>query len=86
VAQNKPFLLMWLGQMVSNIGSGLTAFVLGIYVFKLTQSATYFSLLMLAAWLPSLLLRPIGGTLSDRMDRRLLMILGDLGSARFFGC
>ncbi len=75
------FLIIWLGQLISNIGSGLSAFALGIYVFQLTGSATSYSLILLAAFLPALLLKPIGGTLADRMNRKLLMILGDLGSA-----
>ncbi len=75
------FLIFMCGQFVSSIGSGLTAFALGIYVFQITQSATNYSLVLLASFLPSLLLKPIGGTLSDRMNRRVLMIIGDLGSA-----
>ncbi len=75
------FLIFWTGQLISGIGSGLTGFALGIYVFQKTHSATYYSLVLLTSFLPSLLLKPIGGTLSDRMDRRLLMIMGDLGSA-----
>lgn len=75
------FIIIWFGQFISSIGSGLTAFALGIYVFQLTNSATSYSLILLAAFLPSLLLKPIGGTLSDRMNRRFLMIIGDLGSA-----
>ncbi len=77
----KNFYIVWLGQLISNIGSGLTAFALGIYVFKLTGSAEHYSLILLAAFLPALLLKPIGGTLSDRMNRRYLMMIGDLGSA-----
>jgi MFS transporter, DHA3 family, macrolide efflux protein len=77
----KNFLIVWFGQFISSIGSGLTAFALGIYVFQLTHSATSYSLIILFAFLPSFILRPIGGTLSDRMDRRLLMIIGDFGSA-----
>ena len=88
-AQDKPkknklpsrFLIIWMGQLISNIGSGLTGFALGIYVFQLTGSATSYSLILLAAFLPSLLLKPIGGTLSDRLNRQILMIIGDLGSA-----
>jgi len=75
------FLFVWLGQLISSIGSGLSAFALGIYVFEKTHTATSYSLIILFAFLPSFLLRPIGGTLSDRIDRRLLMIIGDLGSA-----
>ena len=75
------FLIVWFGQFISSIGGGLTAFALGIYVFELTGSATKYSMILLAAFLPSLLLKPIGGTLSDRINRQFLMILGDLGSA-----
>ncbi|MEB2299118.1 hypothetical protein LAV72_05705 [Lysinibacillus xylanilyticus] len=32
----KKFLLLWSGQLISTIGSGLTAFGLGIYVFQQT--------------------------------------------------
>jgi MFS family permease len=85
---NKPearksglFLTVWTGQFISGIGSGLTAFTLGVYAFERTESATVFSLIILFAFLPSYLLKPLGGVLSDRMDRRLLMIIGDLGSA-----
>ena len=64
------FLIVWLGQFISSIGSGLTAFALGIYVFQLTHSATNYSLILLASFLPALLLKPIGGTLADRVPRR----------------
>ena len=77
----KNFYIVWLGQLISSIGSGLTAFALGIYIFKSTGSAANYSLIILAAFLPALLLKPIGGTLSDRVNRRRLMMIGDLGSA-----
>ena len=75
------FLIIWIGQLISSIGSGLTAFALGAYVFQLTGLATIYSLILLSAFLPSLLLKPIGGTLADRMNRKKLMIIGDFGSA-----
>lgn len=75
------FLIIWSGQLISIIGSGLTAFSLGVYAYEKTQSAMAYSLIILFAFLPSYLLKPIGGTLSDRLDRRLMMIIGDLGSA-----
>lgn len=75
------FLIIWAGQLVSSIGSGLTAFSLGIYVFEKTNSATSYSFIILFAFLPSFLLKPLGGVLCDRHDRKLMMILGDLGSA-----
>lgn len=74
------FLIIWLGQFISNIGSGLTSFALGIYAYEQTHSATGYSLILLCGFLPSFILRPIGGVLTDRFDRRTMMILGDLGS------
>lgn len=71
------FLILWVGQFVSSIGSGLTVFGLGVYVFQQTQSATAVSMVTLSAFLPIILLAPVGGVLADRFDRRLMMLLGD---------
>lgn len=71
------FTVLWSGQLVSAIGSGMTAFALGVYVFRLSGRVTDVSLVTLLAFLPPLLLGPFAGVLADRMDRRLLMILGD---------
>ena len=83
-SQNKlfgRFLIVWVGQLISSIGSGLTAFSLGIYAYQKTHTASSFALVTLCTFLPSILLSPIGGVLADRFDRRVMMILGDLGSA-----
>lgn len=71
------FLLLWSGQFVSSIGSGLTSFGLGVHIFQQTESATAMALVTLLAFLPTFLLSPVAGVLADRYDRRLLMILGD---------
>ena len=75
------FIIVWIGQLVSSIGGGLTAFTLGVYAYEKTQTATSFALVTLFSFLPSILLRPIGGVLADRFDRRVMMIIGDIGSA-----
>ena len=75
------FLMIWFAQLIANIGSGLTAFSLGVYVFQKEQTATSVALVTLCSFLPSILLSPIGGVLADRFDRRMMMIIGDLGSA-----
>lgn len=76
----KKFLMIWSGELISSIGSGMTAFALSVYVYQTTGSATYVSLITLIAYLPTILLSPLGGVLADRYDRRLLMIIGDLFS------
>jgi DHA3 family macrolide efflux protein-like MFS transporter len=75
------FLIIWIGELLSTIGTGLTAFSLGIYAFELTGQATSATMVVLLTFLPALLLRPVGGVLADRLDRRLLMIIGNLGYA-----
>jgi len=75
------FLLLWSGQFISAIGSGLTSFGLGVYVFKQTGKASAMALVILFAFMPSLLLSAVSGVLADRYDRRLLMVLGDSLSA-----
>lgn len=66
---------------MSSIGSGMTAFAVAVYVYQLTGSAAWVSVAALLAYLPAVLLNPVGGILADRYDRRLMMILGDLFSA-----
>ncbi|MCB2295409.1 MFS transporter [Clostridium algoriphilum] len=77
----KKFLIIWMGELISNIGSGMTAFGLGVYVWQLTHSAVDVSMVEMAALLPAILLCPAAGVLADRFDRRLLMLLGDIVSS-----
>lgn len=77
----KKFYLLWLGELVSSIGGGLTSFGLGVYVFQTTGSVTGTAMISLLAFLPTLLLSVPAGILADRFDRRLLMMIGDGCSA-----
>jgi MFS transporter, DHA3 family, macrolide efflux protein len=74
------FRLVWFGQMISMIGSSLTSFALGIWVYQQTRSITQFSLVSLSLVLPIVLVSPIAGALVDRWNRRWVMILSDSGS------
>ncbi|MBQ7990128.1 MAG: MFS transporter [Oscillospiraceae bacterium] len=71
------FLLLWAGELMSSIGSGLTAFGLGVYIFNRTGSAANMALVTLLGFLPTLLLSVPSGVLADRYDRRALMMAGD---------
>src|SRR5258708_13606027 len=75
------FAAVCLGQMVSLCGSHLTSFVLGIWVYQQTRSATRFSLIAFCAIVPEILLGPIAGAMVDRWNRRWVLIAGNLGAA-----
>jgi MFS transporter, DHA3 family, macrolide efflux protein len=73
------FLLVWLGQLVSTIGSGLTGFALGIWVYRSTGSVMQFSLIYFFTELPGIVITPLAGVIADRYDRRQIMIMSNLG-------
>jgi MFS transporter, DHA3 family, macrolide efflux protein len=73
----KTFLYIWFGQLISIIGSGLTAFALGIWVLQKTGSVTMFSLILLFSTFPAILFSPFAGVIVDRFDRRNVMIISD---------
>jgi MFS family permease len=76
----RTFFVIWSGQLVSTIGSGLTGFALGVWIYQETGSVTLFAMNMLAFAIPSLLVSPIAGVVVDRWNRRWVMILSDTGA------
>ncbi len=77
----RTFLIVWAGQFVSVLGSGLTSFALGVWLYQRTGSETQFAINFVCTVLPRVLLGPLGGVLADRWDRRIAMIVGDTGAA-----
>ena len=76
----RRFLVVWIGQTASLVGSSLTSFALGVSVFQESASISAFAFIGLFAVLPRVLLSPISGVLVDRWDRRRAMILSDAGA------
>lgn len=72
------FYKLWIGEMISNIGTGMSSFAISVYVYEKTNMITYTSLITLLAYLPNILLSPVAGILADRYDRRAMMIAADL--------
>jgi MFS transporter, DHA3 family, macrolide efflux protein len=73
----QTFIIIICGQLVSNLGSRLTDFGLGVWIFQETHSATSFALSILISALPRIVLAPFIGALVDRWDRRKIMIISD---------
>jgi DHA3 family tetracycline resistance protein-like MFS transporter len=77
--QHRDFRLLWLGQTVSFIGDGIYVVAMAWLVYEdLDASPAVFAAVGIAWALPQVLLLLATGALSDRMDRRHLMIAGDL--------
>lgn len=81
LAESRTFLLVWIGQSVSLVGSALTAFALGIWIFQETSSITQYALVMFCATLPAVLLLPLVGPILDRYSRKRLLIVCDVIAA-----
>jgi MFS transporter, DHA3 family, macrolide efflux protein len=73
----RTFIILWLGQTVSIIGSSMTAFAFTIWVWELTHQATALALFGFFIQVPQVLIAPIAGVVVDRWNRKLLMMFGD---------
>lgn len=77
----RTFLTVWAGQVVSMLGSGLTAFALIVWVYQKTGEVTDLALISLFLVLPAIFIAPFAGAVVDRYDRRWVMIAADTASA-----
>jgi len=75
------FFTIWTGQAFSLFGSQLVQFALVWWLTEKTGSGVVLTLATLAAVLPQVVLGPFVGTLVDRWDRRLTMIVADGATA-----
>jgi DHA3 family macrolide efflux protein-like MFS transporter len=74
----KPrFFTIWTGQALSLIGSALTQFVLLWWITDTVGTPSALAIAGMMALLPQALLGPLGGTLADRLPRRIIMIAAD---------
>jgi DHA3 family macrolide efflux protein-like MFS transporter len=74
------FIVVWIGQIVSVLGSSMTGFGLTIWMYEQTQSATAMGLMQVAFITPFLILSPIAGVMVDRYNRKLMMMVSDLAA------
>ncbi len=78
VLRRRNFALLFVGQLVSTVGSSLTSIAAGILVFRLTNSAFDVGLMLMATAAPTLVVGLIAGVFVDRLDRKRIMIASDL--------
>src|SRR5581483_1956268 len=76
----RAFFTIWFGQLVSLIGSQLTGFALGVWVYDQTHSVSLIALTQVALGAPFVFFSPLAGVLADRWNRRTAMIVSDFGA------
>lgn len=76
----RVFVTVWAGHVVSTLGSSITGFALGVWTYEITRSPTLYAVTLLISVLPRVLLAPVAGVISDRWDRRVVMMLADTGA------
>jgi len=81
VRGNRNFRLLWLAQMVSEVGDWLYSVVLYSLILERTGSAKAVAIAVVLQVLPQVLVSPTAGAVNDRISRRTVMIVSDL--ARF---
>lgn len=69
------FALLWTGLFVSLVGDGVFIVALPLQVFELRDTATAFTIALIAWTVPLVLCLPLAGVLSDRFERRRMMII-----------
>jgi MFS family permease len=76
---NRNFRMLWLGQVVSQLGDWFDTIALYTLLSNLTGgSGRAIGLLLVARFLPSFIVSPLSGVLIDRFSRRAIMILSDV--------
>ena len=74
------FVVVWIGQIVSILATQMTQFALTIWAFEKTQSATALGLVQVFFITPFLIISPIAGAMIDRYNRKLMMMVSDVGA------
>lgn len=81
IKELKDFLLLWASQAISELGTAMTSYAMVIWVYGHKGTATSLTALTLCTFMPTILLRFIGGTLADRWDKRRIMLAADVFAA-----
>lgn len=82
---NKNFLIIVIGQIISLFGSAIQRFSMSLYLLEFTGSTATFAKILAISTLPYILFAPIAGRLSDRINRKKIMVCLDLCCAVLIG-
>ena len=78
---SKDFTLVVIGQIISLFGNATLRFALPLYLLNLTGSSALYGTVTACAFIPAILLSPIGGIVADRVNKRNIMVILDFFTA-----
>ncbi len=78
---SKDFTLVIIGQIISLFGNATIRFALPLYLLNLTGSSALYGTVTACAFIPAILLSPIGGIVADRINKRNIMVILDFFTA-----
>jgi DHA3 family macrolide efflux protein-like MFS transporter len=74
------FFLIWFGQLISLLGSGLTSFSLSLWAYQRSGSMLHLAMIIGSFAIPGIVVAPIAGAVIDRWDHRWAMACGAAGA------
>ncbi len=78
---SREYRLLWVGELISTTGRQISVVALPYQVFKLTGSSLAVGLIGLVQVIPLIVFSILGGAMADRVDRRKLILLTEMGLA-----
>jgi len=78
---SKDFTLVVIGQIISLFGNAAIRFALPLYLLNQTGSSALYGAVTACAFIPAILLSPIGGIVADRVNKRNIMVILDFFTA-----
>jgi MFS family permease len=84
VFRNRPFLLLWLSQLATQVGGNMVLYGLTILIRDLTGSNSAVALLILTFLAPAVVFSALAGVYVDRFDRRMVLVVTNLLRAGLF--
>ncbi|RKI84524.1 MFS transporter [bacterium 1xD42-87] len=77
IKELKTFLILWSTQSLSQLGSAMTGFALTLWLYEKTGSALQTALLAVCSYVPYVVMSIFAGALSDRWDKKKVMLVCD---------
>ena len=75
---SKDFTLVVIGQIISLFGNAAIRFALPLYLLNLTGSSALYGTVTACAFIPAILLSPVGGIAADRVNKRNIMVANSI--------